>query len=877
MGDFWTFEDIEGNQPALIVPGGVIVTYGSLSAMADAWTARLQEVAGGARPLVALEFTTTTDAIAAYLGVLRAGFPLLIVEPRKLGVDSQLIRVWSPDLNLTAGPGSEMLLAERPGWREDVASLPAPHPDLRVLLSTSGSTGEPKLVRLSGRNIAANADSIAEYLRLQPSDRAATTLPLFYSYGLSVLNSYLAVGAALVLIQESVTEPGFWENARIEGVTSLAFVPHQLDLLRGARFDGTQLPSLRYITQAGGKLDPDTVRHFWELGQSHGWQLFVMYGQTEAAPRISYVPPEALPGAAGTIGRAIPGGRLWLAAEDGSEIHDPGRSGELIYEGPNVMMGYATARADLAGEPVPDSLKTGDVAERTTDGYFRIVGRLKRFVKLYGLRLSLDQIEASLRSRGVAAHAIGIEDRLVILYQELVDEQEVREAVAEEHGLPQAEVHTDQLREVPLLPSGKIDHAALRDLAAGVLERSRDAQRVATGQASFAEVMRWATRHSEVRPSDSFVSLGGDSLSYLQVQIVLDERLGAAPAGWERMSIAELDILSREGGDGGPVARPRVSVGIDVILRLLAIGTIVVQHATTYPIFGGAWILLAVMGFSAARFQLQQIAAARPGRLLIRMLYPIIPLYYLILLAYALFRDEVPLSYWLLLGNYEPWTGGSLLVVYWFVSVYAQIVILLALVSAVAPLRRVVTADPWRAAVVATGGLLVGLVVLVVLQNSGEGLPYVPQRGLLECLSIFLTGWMLQRMQGIRQLIVTASMALGVLVALKMIDMTWQVLVFVLLSLVVLAFHRELRMPRGWARAVNQLASMTLYVYLVHEVVIFGLDRFDLPQFVGALLALSLSFAVSAGVKWGFDALDRTMVRRRSSRPADAVHDNAVF
>ena len=399
---------------------------------------------------------------------------MLIVEPGKIGADSQMARVWRPDLQLVAAPAGRTILLERPNWREEVASLPSPHPELRILLSTSGSTGEPKLVRLSSRNITANADSIATYLNLRPSDRAATTLPLFYSYGMSVLNSYLSVGATLVLTSQSITEPDFWESARTAGVTSLAFVPHQFDLLRSGSFDGTQLPSLRYITQAGGKLDREAVTHFWQLGQAAGWQLYVMYGQTEAAPRISYVPPEALPEAADTVGRAIPGGRLWLATEDGHEIRELGQPGELVYEGPNVMMGYALARSDLAAGAECTQLRTGDIAERTASGYFRIVGRLKRFVKLYGLRLSLDQIEVSLRARGIVARAVAVDDRLVILHRDAGDEQAVRDAVAEGYGLPPAEIYADQLAEVPLLPSGKPDDQALRRIATGVVERSRD-------------------------------------------------------------------------------------------------------------------------------------------------------------------------------------------------------------------------------------------------------------------------------------------------------------------------------------------------------------------------------------------------------------------
>jgi acyl-CoA synthetase (AMP-forming)/AMP-acid ligase II len=440
-GTYWTFANVDGSRPALLGHDRPTVTYDALSDAADRWMTRLREAAGDLAPLVALELVTTTDAIAAYLGALRAGLPLLIVEPGKLGSGSQLARTWRADLNMSVGPDGALCLSERPGWRAEVASLPRPHPDLRVLLSTSGSTGEPKLVRLSGCNMAANARSIAEYLSIDASDRAMTTLPLFYSYGLSVLNSYLSVGAALIVTDESVTEPAFWDTARAAGATSLAFVPHQFDLLRGLGFHGAEVPTLRYVTQAGGRLDRGAMEHFWGLGQASGWQLFVMYGQTEAAPRISFVPPEALPHAGDTIGRAIPGGRLWLVDEAGCDIHEPGRAGELVYEGPNVMMGYATSREDLAAEAGTSQLRTGDVAERTADGYFRIVGRMKRFVKLYGLRLSLDQIEESLRGQGLVAHAVGVDDRLVLLCRRAGDEELVRDAVSDAYGLPQADVH----------------------------------------------------------------------------------------------------------------------------------------------------------------------------------------------------------------------------------------------------------------------------------------------------------------------------------------------------------------------------------------------------------------------------------------------------
>nr|WP_164555341.1 AMP-binding protein [Paracoccus haematequi] len=228
--------------------------------------------------------------------------------------------------------------------------------DLAMLLSTSGTTGAVKLVRLSGRNIHSNALAIADYLEIGAQDTAITTLPLHYSYGMSVLNSYLAAGARLVLTEESVTADGFWAQARGAGVTSLALVPTQFELLDKIGFQRATLPSLRYVTQAGGRLDPILAQRFAHAARAEGWQLVIMYGQTEASPRIAYVPPEAVLDNVQSIGRAIPGGRLWIENGQGHPIEDAGIAGELVYQGPNVMMGlcpvaHRSGPARRAGHP----------------------------------------------------------------------------------------------------------------------------------------------------------------------------------------------------------------------------------------------------------------------------------------------------------------------------------------------------------------------------------------------------------------------------------------------------------------------------------------------------------------------------------------------
>ena len=829
--------------------------------MAEAWRSDLLALADGQRPLVALEFSTTPDAVAAYLGVLRTGFPLLVLEPGQFAPDSALWQRWHPEIRI-AGEGGVLRA------RREAAATPGladPHPDLALLLSTSGSTGDPKLVRLSGRNIASNAAAIAEYLAIALADRAVSTLPLFYSYGLSVLNSYLAAGATLILTERSVIEPGFWDLFRAQGATSLALVPHQFDLLDRSGFAAQDLPGLRYITQAGGKLAPDSVRRFDALGKAAGWDLVLMYGQTEAAPRISYVPPAALPRAADTIGQAIPGGRLRLIDETGAEIPGPGVAGELVYVGPNVMMGYAETRADLARGAEVTELRTGDIAERTEDGLYRIVGRMKRFVKIFGLRLSLDQIEALLRARGIAAQAVAVGDRLVLLHEDPAAGPAAREAVAEGYALPLSEIQTGHLAEMPLLASGKPDHKALHTRATDVLrivsERTKP-----VGQ-SLAEVLLQATRSAAVGPADSFTSLGGDSLSYLQVQMALEERFGHVPPGWEDMDLASLEALE-QAGTALPVRSGWTRLQVDVLLRLVAVVLIITQHASSYPVYGGTWMLITLMGWAAARFQLRQIAGGEALRFGFRMLYPIVPLYVMLLIAFALLLGGVPASSLGFLGNYHVWAERSPLNVYWFVSLYAQIVLLLMLVSAVPAARRVIARFPWGAAAGLAVALLVAEAALVLPGGyvaehvAAWPWPHYATQGLLECLPLFLSGWMLQHMQDPAQKLATGLLGILAIGLFAQLDVPPLAVVLLGVTMGLLALNPVILLPARVGRLLKQFASVTLFVYLLHVYVIFALAKLHLPQAVLVPVATACSFAVAIPAKQAFDLVDRAILER---------------
>ncbi|MGH3335280.1 MAG: AMP-binding protein, partial [Nocardioides sp.] len=421
-----------GSRTALHTATGEI-SYAELS---DRAADLAGEVLGRTQRLVLIEGANTPEAVTAYLAAVQHGHVALLVPQGRPAQLQQMVDAYDPDVVL--GHEGDRWLADRRrrGTAHDL------HPDLALLLSTSGSTGSPKLVRLSHDNLRSNAASIASYLRLTPDDRAATSLPLHYCYGLSVVNSHLLTGAGLVLTEGSVVDECFWQRFEGAGATSLAGVPYTFDLLDHSGFAERDLPSLRCITQAGGRLGPDRVRAWAELGQRRGWDFVVMYGQTEATARMAYLPAELAASRPEAIGVAIPGGDLRL--EPVAEATEPG-VGELVYEGPNVMLGYAESPADLAEGRTVDALRTGDLA-RISDGLVEIVGRRSRHAKVFGLRLDLDRIESTVTARvsHTEVRCLAVDDVLHAFTTRRRSSARVHTALSELCGLPTSavRVHT---------------------------------------------------------------------------------------------------------------------------------------------------------------------------------------------------------------------------------------------------------------------------------------------------------------------------------------------------------------------------------------------------------------------------------------------------
>lgn len=386
--------------PALLdAATGRTWTYGELDDRADGLA---HQLVTSPTPLVCCAMAPRPDHVALYLACLRSATPILLA-PTSPAAFERVVAAWSPALVI----GGEAVHADDAfaAHRRPPADHAPPHPSLALLLTTSGSTGAPKLVRLSGPAVAANAAAIATYLGLDDRERAPTSLPLSYSYGLSVLNSHLWAGAVTVLCAAGPLDRAAHTAWREHGCTSLAGVPFLYETLLRLRFDWSSLPALRTVTQAGGALAPAHITQLRTEVTARGARLFVMYGQTEATARISFVPPERLADKVGSVGLAIPGGRLRLQDGPGSE---------LVYEGPNVMLGYATEPSHLArGDDLGGVLPTGDTARIDADGFVWLEGRLRRFIKLQGRRINLDDVETEVTARcGLEVAAAGTDDRL---------------------------------------------------------------------------------------------------------------------------------------------------------------------------------------------------------------------------------------------------------------------------------------------------------------------------------------------------------------------------------------------------------------------------------------------------------------------------------
>ncbi|MDW3213851.1 MAG: AMP-binding protein [Ilumatobacteraceae bacterium] len=773
------------HRPAL-VSGDRHVTFSELAALVDA---RRADVALPARSIVTLTGDHSIEFVVTYLALIESGHVPLLAGSH----GDRLSEAWPVGAVVVATDE----VVEITQCETAQVEL---HPDLAILVSTSGSTGSPKLARLSHRNLLSNAESIADYLRLTPDDRGITSLPLHYCYGLSVLHSHLLVGASVVLTDTSVVDPCFRTALFEHGVTNLAGVPHTYEMLDRASPDELAASSLRLLTQAGGRMAPEAVTRWAERVAGWGAEFVVMYGQTEATARIAYLPPELTLRRPSAIGRPIPGGSLELRPVDGQ----PGDVGELVYRGANVMMGYAGELDDLALGHTLDELATGDLARyHAEDDVYEIVGRRSRFVKPFGLRIDLDEVESQLAPHTAGALAVAGDDDRVVVFAPGSDPAEVAERLSAVTGLPGhcCRVHD---RPIPRTASDKVDQATMLATDAGIDVAAADEQpSTSTGSdGSVAAIFAAVLGVARVDDTDTFVSLGGDSLSYVECSIRLEATLGQLPSDWHLQPISTLAAAA--------VPRRRwARLDTTVALRAIGICLVVATHMRVRHVPGGAHTLLAVAGYNLARFMAPLPSPGERIRAGLR----------------TAGRAAVPTMVWVAVGMtvFGSYSVGTLLLVnnyvgpsshaddhwhFWFIEVFVHLVLLASLLTIVPAVRRM---DRRFAYLVPLAALGLALVFRMEWAYMGEW--YNLRFRTHGVAWFFALGWLIQRSTTWWQRSLTSIVALAtVLGYFHTAAREWRILVL----LVVLVWVRELPVPRWSVRIVGTLAAASMWIYVSH-------------------------------------------------------------
>lgn len=455
----------EKDTTALIDSNGITASYGEILLFSHNLNQVITE-----RTLIFVLCNNCVGAAMGYLGAL-----INHVVPLMLGasMDGELLAglidlyhpgyIWKPEESVSE---QEEILLKQYHYALVATGLDTylMHEELSLLLTTSGSTGSPKLVRHSYANLEAQARNISAFFELDKTEKPMLDLPIHFTYGLSVLNSHLYAGATVLLTSLHVLDSGYWEFFKDNEATSITNVPYYYEILTKLRFFNMNLPSLRIISQGGGKLNEKLHKEFAAYAQSTGKKFIVTYGQTEGSARMAYLPPEYALSKCGSIGKAIPNGYLFLADEEGNEITEPDVVGEMVYKGPNVTLGYAQKGEDLAlGDVRCGILHTGDMVRKDADGFFYIVGRKSRFLKLCGLRVGLDECENIIKQAfDVECACTGNDEYMDIYVTVKQGHEDIKKYIAEKTNINSSVFRICYIDKIPRNEAGKILYSQIK-------------------------------------------------------------------------------------------------------------------------------------------------------------------------------------------------------------------------------------------------------------------------------------------------------------------------------------------------------------------------------------------------------------------------------
>lgn len=414
---FLSLDRKDQNKVAAVDDSGKSITYGDICEFSKEFSKYLPE-----RSLIFILSENKIGSLLGYTASLSNRIvPLIISAKTEQGLYKVLRDRYMPEYMWIPDEMVETLGYEKvfSSWAYTLVKTGYPkvplYKDLSLLLPTSGSTGSPKLVRHSYRNIEANADNVSRLFELTPDENAMAILPMHYTMGLSVIASHLYSGASLLLSNRSLLDPGFW--SMLKEATSFTGVPYSYEILMKLRFTRMDLPKLKIITQGGGKLTEEMFQKLATYANDTGKKFIATYGQSECTARMAYLPADMALEKICSIGIAEPGGQLSIIDNEGNESFEGDATGEMVYRGENVTLGYATCLEDLMkGDENHGIMHTGDFAHRDSDGCYFIVGRLKRFLKIYGLRIGLDEVENLIKAEfNTDCYCKGNDEKLIVL------------------------------------------------------------------------------------------------------------------------------------------------------------------------------------------------------------------------------------------------------------------------------------------------------------------------------------------------------------------------------------------------------------------------------------------------------------------------------
>jgi acyl-coenzyme A synthetase/AMP-(fatty) acid ligase len=441
------------------------LTYGELC-----YFSKMLESAMPFRSLLFLLTENNVGGIAWSIGCMGAKqVPLILNAHTEEGLFQNLMEIYSPPY-LCVPKGNPMVesykvVMEAYGYvllSSGNESCPL-HEELSHLLPTSGSTGSPKLVRHKYANIEAAALNISTFFELTSNDRPLLVLPLYYTMGLSIVFSHLYAGATILATNQSMTDRAFWQFLKEQKATSFTGVPYSFEILNLMRFFRMDLPDLQLLTQGGGKMPKALNQKFVDYCKTTGKRWIATYGQSEGTARMAWLPAEWAESKMGSIGRAVPNGEMFLIDGEGNTITEPNVQGEMCYRGKNVTMGYARQREDLLlGDERNGFLKTGDLAYQDEDGCFYIVGRMGRFLKLFGMRIGLDECEQIIKAKfPIECACVGNDEKMTVYITDERLTALVKEELVEKTKLVATAFEIKVISAIPKNDAGKVLYSKL--------------------------------------------------------------------------------------------------------------------------------------------------------------------------------------------------------------------------------------------------------------------------------------------------------------------------------------------------------------------------------------------------------------------------------